>query len=53
MKLQGNYAMTQRFELQPTLLLFFLHNIAVCHVAKFLENEIYTEKTRKLRQNTQ
>ena len=26
--------MTQRFELQPALLIVFLHNIAVCHVGR-------------------
>ena len=33
-KWRGNNVMTQRFELQPALLIVFLHNIAVCHVGR-------------------
>ena len=41
---------------KKTLLWYYINIPDICHFftrAKFLENKIFTEKTRKLRQNTQ
>ena len=56
MAMAVDVAMTMALEVEVTMVVNMINIPDICHFftqAKFLENKIYTKKTRKLRQNTQ